>query len=170
MQRQLAVREINKTEWRVRAVPYSLVVRQPDGKPVNLSMNVSSTRLLPADAQWVLVTKPRLDDKAAASIGLTPAQVKQFKALPTSMAHRLTPSAAQNQQLEQAFDKWRKADAAQKPAADTALSDLTTSIGQSLLPALQTELNKSYEDAKRTLTPEKWEKLKGLGTSAPATP
>lgn len=166
-QRPTAVREINKGEWRVRAVPYSLIVREADGKQ-SVVLNVSSTRLLPPDAQWVLVTKPRLDATTAQQLGLTEAQVRRFKGLPTSMAHRLNPSAEQTQQLQQAFKKWREASPTEKEAVDREVSDLTTKIGQTLLPATQAELAKAYEDAKREITPEKWAKLKSMGTSAPA--
>ena len=160
------MREVSATEWRVRAEAYSLIVRRPEGGQTSIIMTVASPRLLPADAQWVVVTKPRVNSEAAKAIGLTAEQVRQFVALPTAMTQRLTPSLTQKAQLEQAFTKWLD-NPRGRWSFDRELGELTTSVGNSLLPALQAEIAKSYDQARESIAPEKWAKLKELGMSAP---
>src|SRR5512138_1309261 len=84
LQQQNAVRQLNDTSWRVRSGLASLTVRKNPQGQFNITMSLFAMRALPADAQWVLVTRGRLDDAAAKQIGLAPAQVRQFKALSTS--------------------------------------------------------------------------------------
>ncbi len=165
---QNAVRQLNDNSWRVRSGLASLTVRKNPQGQFNITMSLFAMRALPADAQWVLVTRGRLDEAAAAQIGLTPAQVKQFKALPTSPSFAVTPSAEQLKQLQDAFKAYSDATGTGKDAADRQLATLADQIGSQLLPPLQQRVQGEYDAARKSITTEKWDRLRALSTAAPA--
>lgn len=163
---QANIREINKTQWRVRSAAYSLDVKQAAGK-LNMTMTASSMRVLPADAQWVVVSRGRLDEKAGTAMGLSAAQIAAFKALPTNIRHELPLADPQVQQLRDAFQKYLDAAAPQKPATGMQVEAIMNQVGVAATPQLTQRIQASYDDFKKSITTEQWTKLNQLA-SAPA--
>jgi hypothetical protein len=163
----LNVREISSTQWRVRTQAYTLDVKKDNGNLVP-AMSVSSMRVLPEDAQWVMVSKPRLDNAAAQQIGLSADQVAKFKALPTNIRHDMTLTSDQAQQLKTSFQKYLDAPANQKQDIEQEVSNTINSVGQAGMPALAGSIQAKYDEFKKTVTPDQLAKLKQLATAAPA--
>ena len=162
------IREISKTQWRARTPAFSLDVKQAAGK-LAMVLSGSSVRALPDDAQWVVVSRGRLDDKSGAAIGLSAEQVRQFKALPTNIRHDLTLFDAQTQQLQVVFQKYLDATPAQKPAAGQEVSVAINQVGLAATPLLAQQLQGTYDNFIKSITPAQWASLKQLATTPPAT-
>ena len=166
---QVTVREMSKTEWRARTAAFNMDVKKGTDGKLSLVVSASTTRVLPADWQWVMVAKPRLSDAVAGQIGLSAEQVRQFKALPTNIRHQLSITDAQNQQLVAAFEKYLAAADPQKPAAEQELAAAMNACGQAALPALTQQLQSQYDRYTKTLKPDQWAKLRQLTTAPPAS-
>ena len=163
---QANIREISKTQWRTRTPAYTLDTKQEAGK-LNMVVSASSMRVLPDDAQWIVVSRGRLDDQAGAAIGLSAAQMSQFKALPTNIRHELTLTDAQLKQIQDPFRKYLDALPPQKVAAAQEVSVALNLVGQAATPALAQRIAATYETYKKSITPDQWAKLKQLASTAP---
>jgi hypothetical protein len=166
---QPSVREISKTEWRVRNLANSMTVTKGTDGKLAIGMMVSSLKVLPDDASWVLISRSKLTPASAKDIGLTPAQMKQFKDLPTQMGHRLPLTDAQTEQLRATFQKWLDCDPAQRDQVDREVAAKVGEVGQAAAPSLVKKLQDQYASCKSAITPEQWAKLKALSTAPPST-
>jgi len=164
---QANIREINKTQWRVRAAACTLDVKQDAGK-LNMTMTASSMRVLPADAQWVVVSRGRLDEKTGTPMGLSAAQIAAFKALPTSIRHELPLADPQVQQLRDSFQKYLDAAAAQKAATGMQVEAVMNQVATAATPLLTQRIQAAYDTFKKSITTEQWTKLNQLASAAPA--
>lgn len=165
--RQPAVRQINDTNWRVRSGIFSLTAKK-DADALKIGILAGSAQILPKDSQWVLMARGRLNADTAKEIGLTDAQVKAFKGLPTSLTVNLNPAPDQLQAMTDLFQKYIAAAESERDPIDRLIATELDKTGKALLPSAKTELQGKYDAFRKTVTDEQWEKLKGLGTSTPA--
>jgi len=166
-QRTPNIREVSSSEWRMRATPFSVIIRRPNpDQPTTITISVSSTRLLPPDAQWVAIARTKLEDEQVVSqIGLNRQQVQAFRRLPISMSHQMPLTDTQTQEMQAAFQKWFDAQPPAKDVAATELAGLLRTIGQQQLPEVETRIRTMYEQYQSSVTPEQWESLKQLGVT-----
>lgn len=165
--RQPAVRQINDTSWRARSGIFTLTAKK-DGDAVKIGILAGSAQILPRDSQWVLMARGRLNADMAKEIGLNDAQVKAFKALPTSLTVTLSPSAEQLKELTDLFQKYIAAPENERDPLDRLIATELEKTGKALIPAAKDQLQAKYDEFRKTVNDDQWEKLKGLGTSAPA--
>jgi hypothetical protein len=168
-QRQPVVRQINETSWRARSGLFSLTVRK-EGDALRMSILAGSAQLLPNDAQWVMMSRGRLNAQAIKDIGLTKEQATQFRALPAAMTINLNATPEQLKQLNDLLTKYIAVPAAERDVVDRLIGAELDKVGKSLLPGAKTSMQEQYNSFRKTVTDAQWEKLKALATAPAAAP